>query len=80
MTENQLVLKALRENDRLISNENEIFEVDKSLGKNILCCENELAFRLKSIDRRNKEIIVLGQLDSYAKLHLTGFKKHRPLN
>jgi hypothetical protein len=78
MKEAELKLDALREKDLLVSEKDEFFKVDKALGKNILCCEQELAFRLKSVDHKNKHNLITGRLDSDGILSITGFKEHRP--
>lgn len=74
MAKNQLVLNSLREKDRLVSTENEVFEVVKALGRNSLCCKNELAFRLGSIDKPGKEIVIIGGLNAEGQLNIDDFK------
>lgn len=74
----ELTMDTLREKDILISDQNEVFEVNKSLGQNVLCCKNELAFRLKSLDHKNKYDLITAQLKSSGSLNIIGFKKHQP--
>jgi hypothetical protein len=77
MDKNELIVDNLKENHLLVSDENEHFLVDKELGKNILCCEKELAFLLRSLDHRGKEVVIISKVTPNNQLVLTGFKAHR---
>lgn len=71
-------MSGLRFGDQLTSEANEIFEVSKYLGKNAACCQDEVAFRLKSVDQANKEIITTCKVLTDGRLELTDFKKFTP--
>lgn len=72
----ELILEdGITEGEGLISSENEHFKVERTLN-NIIYSDERPGFRLRSLDHRNKEIVVTGRINDQGQLVLARFKKH----